>query len=58
MSYPFKVWEAQYVARAEVRKFRRQTAFMDIHVFNPYAASNQHQQQSVVYRMHENEKKV
>lgn len=24
MSYPFEVWEAQYVARAEVRKFRRQ----------------------------------
>ena len=24
MSYPFEVWEAQYVARAEVRKCRRQ----------------------------------
>ena len=32
-------------------------AFMDVHVFNPYAASNQHQQQSAVYRKHENEKK-
>ena len=24
MSYPFEVWEAQYMVRAEVRKFRRQ----------------------------------
>ena len=30
---------------------------MDVRVFNPYAASNQHQQQSAVYRKHENEKK-
>ena len=31
--------------------------FVDICVFNPYAASNQYQQQSAVYRKHENEKK-
>ena len=32
-------------------------AFVDVRVFNPYTASNQHQQQSAVYRKHENEKK-
>ena len=30
---------------------------MDVRVFNPYAVSNQHEQQSAVYRKHENEKK-
>ena len=36
---------------------RFERAFVDVRVFNPYAASNQHQQQSAVYRRHENEKK-
>ena len=31
---------------------------MNVRVFNPYTASNQHQQQSAVYRKHENEKKI
>ena len=36
---------------------RLERAFVDVRVFDPYAASNQHQQQSAVYRKHENEKK-
>ena len=36
---------------------RFERAFIDVRVFNPYAASNQHQQQSAVYRKHKNEKK-